>query len=73
MLKWQAINLDGLTLMAAGAYNDLWSKVHMQPEVNLQAQLDIRSKAVVPIRNGTIDPALAGWYEPLERIHRLAR
>ncbi len=62
-----------LTLIEAGAYNDLWSEVHMLPEESLQAHLDLRGKAMLPIHNGTFDLALHEWYEPLERIHQLAR
>jgi L-ascorbate metabolism protein UlaG (beta-lactamase superfamily) len=56
-----------LTLIETGAYNDLWSEVHMLPEESVQAHLDLRGRAMVPIHNSTFDLALHDWFEPLER------
>ncbi|USD37485.1 MBL fold metallo-hydrolase [Ferrimonas sp. SCSIO 43195] len=62
-----------LTLIETGAYNDLWSEVHMLPEESLQAHRDLRGKVMLPIHNGTFDLALHDWFEPLQRIQQLAR
>lgn len=62
-----------LTLIETGAYNELWSEIHMLPEQSLQAHLDLQGKAMLPIHNGTFDLALHEWFEPLERIQQLAR
>ncbi|MFA0811559.1 MBL fold metallo-hydrolase [Microbulbifer epialgicus] len=56
-----------LTLIETGAYNDLWSEVHMKPEESVQAHLDLRGRAMIPIHNSTFDLALHDWFEPLER------
>ncbi|WP_444946110.1 MBL fold metallo-hydrolase [Microbulbifer sp. VTAC004] len=56
-----------LTLIETGAYNDLWSEIHMMPEESVQAHLDLRGRAMVPIHNSTFDLALHDWFEPLER------
>lgn len=56
-----------LTLIETGAYNQLWSQIHMLPEQSVQAHLDLRGKAMLPIHNSTFDLALHDWYEPLER------
>ncbi|MBS7690823.1 MBL fold metallo-hydrolase [Pseudomonas lalucatii] len=56
-----------LTLIETGAYNALWSDIHMLPEQSVQAHLDLRGKAMLPIHNSTFDLALHDWYEPLER------
>ena len=61
-----------LTLLENGAYNEDWADVHMHPEQTLQAHLDLRGKALLPIHNGTFDLALHAWTEPLERISALA-
>lgn len=61
-----------VTLMEAGAYNELWSDIHMMPEQTVQAHMDLKGKVMVPIHNGTFDLALHEWYEPLETIHQLA-
>ena len=61
-----------ITLMEAGAYNELWSDIHMMPEQTVQAHIDLKGKVMVPIHNGTFDLALHEWFEPLETIHQLA-
>lgn len=61
-----------LTLMETGAYNRQWAYVHMLPEETMQAHLDLQGKWLLPIHNGTFDLAMHCWYEPFERIERLA-
>ncbi|MFC6633105.1 MBL fold metallo-hydrolase [Microbulbifer taiwanensis] len=56
-----------LTLIETGAYNHLWSQVHMLPEQSVQAHIDLRGRVMLPIHNSTFDLALHDWYEPLER------
>ncbi len=62
-----------LTIMENGAYDKDWAEVHMTPEQTLQAHLDLRGKALMPVHNGTFDLALHAWYEPLERLAELAQ
>lgn len=61
-----------LCLIESGAYDLQWSAVHMQPEQSLQACLDLRGKALLPIHNATFNLAFHTWYEPLARISQLA-
>lgn len=56
-----------LTLIETGAYNSLWSDIHMLPEQSIQAHIDLGGKAMMPIHNSTFDLALHDWHEPLER------
>lgn len=56
-----------LTLIETGAYNALWSKIHMLPEQSVQAHIDLQGRAMLPIHNSTFDLALHDWFEPLER------
>ncbi len=60
-----------LTMIENGAYNELWSEVHMTPEESLQAHKDLQGKVMMPVHNGTFDLAMHAWYEPLERISEL--
>ncbi|MBY6192038.1 MBL fold metallo-hydrolase [Microbulbifer agarilyticus] len=62
-----------LTLIETGAYNTLWSQIHMLPEQSVQAHIDVRGKAMLPIHNSTFDLALHDWFEPLERVSKAAR
>ena len=62
-----------ITLVENGAYNTLWSDIHMMPEQSIQAHLDLQGKAMLPIHNSTFDLSTHDWFEPLERTHDLAR
>ena len=44
----------------------------MFPEQSLQAHIDLKGKAMMPIHNGTFDLSLHNWFEPLQRISDLA-
>lgn len=61
-----------VTMMETGAYNELWSEIHMLPEQSLQAHLDLKGRYLLPIHNATFDLAQHPWYEPLEQITALA-
>ncbi len=62
-----------LVMMETGAYDRFWPRVHMRPEESLQAFLDLGGRHLLPVHNGTFDLSFHPWYEPLERIHGLAR
>ncbi len=61
-----------ITMIETGAYNALWSEIHMLPEQSVQAHLDLKGRAMLPIHNATFDLALHDWYEPLERVQQAA-
>lgn len=58
-----------LTIMENGAYNELWADIHMLPEETLQAHLDVKGKALLPVHNSTFDLALHDWHEPLNKLN----
>lgn len=62
-----------LTMIETGAYNELWPDIHMFPEQSLQAHIDLKGAAMMPIHNGTFDLSLHNWYEPLQKITELAQ
>jgi L-ascorbate metabolism protein UlaG (beta-lactamase superfamily) len=62
-----------ITMIETGGYNKMWSDIHMLPEQSLQAHLDLRGKAMLPIHNGTFDLALHDWFDPFESINKLAK
>lgn len=57
-----------LTMVENGAYDRDWPGVHMTPEESMQAALDLKGNALLPIHNGTFDLALHSWTDPFERI-----
>jgi len=62
-----------LTMIESGAYDRDWSQVHMTPEETMQAHIDLRGRALMPVHNGTFDLALHPWNEPFERLAVLAQ
>lgn len=62
-----------ITLMETGAYNDMWSEIHMHPSESLQAHIDLQGRYMMPIHNGTFDLALHDWHEPFELITAYAK
>ena len=61
-----------LTIMEVGAYDKMWSQVHMFPAEALQAHKDLRGKLMLPVHNGTFDLAFHPWSEPFEQLTQLA-
>ncbi|MCG8668184.1 MAG: MBL fold metallo-hydrolase [Pseudomonadales bacterium] len=62
-----------LTIIETGAYNNLWSQIHMLPEQGVQAHIDLKGKVMMPVHNSTFDLALHDWYEPYERALAAAK
>jgi L-ascorbate metabolism protein UlaG (beta-lactamase superfamily) len=61
-----------VTLIETGAYDEMWSDIHMQPEQSLRAHLDLRGKVMIPVHNSSFDLAMHAWYEPLVRLSAAA-
>ncbi|MBN1465424.1 MBL fold metallo-hydrolase [candidate division KSB1 bacterium] len=57
-----------LTLLENGAYSDAWPFVHMTPEQTVQAHLDLRGRALLPIHWAQFPLSQHAWYEPIERL-----
>ena len=47
--------------------------MHQLPEEGVQANIDLNSKAMVPIHWGMFDLSVHSWYEPIERVTKAAR
>ena len=62
-----------LTLMETGAYDQLWSDVHLGPEQAVLAHQMVRGEVMMPVHWGTFDLALHGWTEPVERVVKAAK
>ena len=60
-----------VTMIENGAYNLAWRDVHMLPQESVQAHIDLRGGAMLPIHNSTFDLSLHSWYEPLEKVSAL--
>lgn len=61
-----------ITMVETGAYNEIWSDIHLSPEQSVQTHIDLKGKAMLPVHNGTFNLAFHAWYEPFERCAKLA-
>ncbi|MCJ8314656.1 MAG: MBL fold metallo-hydrolase [Saccharospirillaceae bacterium] len=62
-----------ISFMETGAYNRMWSEIHMYPAQSAQAHLDVKAKYMAPIHNGTFDLSLHTWTDPFEQISEVAK
>lgn len=62
-----------ITLMEAGAYNEMWANIHLFPAQTLQAHRDLNGKHMIPIHNSTFNLAFHPWFEPLESLDKQAQ
>lgn len=62
-----------LTILENGAYNPDWSQVHMFPQETVQAHLDLKGKAMLPVHNGTFKLSFHSWFDPLEQVSKLSK
>jgi L-ascorbate metabolism protein UlaG (beta-lactamase superfamily) len=60
-----------LTILENGAYNPDWAKVHMFPAQTIQAHMDLKGKAMLPVHNGTFKLSFHPWKDPLEKVSAL--
>ena len=65
-IGWQYGPFD-LALMECGQYDRQWARIHMLPEQSVQAALDVRARAMLPVHWGAFSEAHHPWNEPVER------
>jgi L-ascorbate metabolism protein UlaG (beta-lactamase superfamily) len=62
-----------LALLECGAYNALWSGIHMFPEQTAQAAADLGARVLMPVHWGKFSLAMHPWKEPVERLSAKAK
>jgi L-ascorbate metabolism protein UlaG (beta-lactamase superfamily) len=62
-----------VTMLEIGAYNDLWSDIHLGPDGAVRAFKALGGTGLMmPIHWGLFDLALHGWRQPMERLLEIA-
>lgn len=61
-----------LTMLECGQYNESWSNIHMMPEETVQAHIDLKGKALLPIHWAAFKLSVHSWNEPVERAVKQA-
>jgi L-ascorbate metabolism protein UlaG (beta-lactamase superfamily) len=57
-----------LAILECGQYGKNWPFIHMMPEQTVQAALDLRAAALMPVYWGKFTLALHPWDEPVRRM-----
>jgi L-ascorbate metabolism protein UlaG (beta-lactamase superfamily) len=61
-----------LVILEAGQYNTMWPLIHMVPEETVQAAIDLKAKALLPVHWGKFSLAMHEWNEPVRRVVKKA-
>jgi L-ascorbate metabolism protein UlaG (beta-lactamase superfamily) len=56
-----------LVMLECGQYDKQWPYIHMMPEQTVQASIDLKSAALMPVHWGKFTLALHAWDEPIRR------
>jgi L-ascorbate metabolism protein UlaG (beta-lactamase superfamily) len=57
-----------LAILEAGQYNTMWPFIHMMPEEMVQAAVELRAKAILPVHWGKFRLSMHPWNEPVKRV-----
>ena len=57
-----------IAILEAGQYNTMWPLIHMMPEETVQAAIDLKAKALLPVHWGKFTLAMHAWDDPVKRI-----
>jgi L-ascorbate metabolism protein UlaG (beta-lactamase superfamily) len=55
-----------LVILDTGQYGKYWPRVHMFPHESVQAHLDLKGKAYLPVHWGSFNLSTHNWYDPIE-------
>jgi len=61
-----------LALMECGQYNPKWPRHHLFPEQTVQAALDLKAAALLPVHWGKFAESEHHWSEPVRRVQAAA-
>lgn len=59
-------------MMECGQYGDKWTAIHMLPEQTIQAAIDVKANAMMPIHWGAFTLAFHSWTDPVVRASKKA-
>ena len=57
-----------LAILESGQYNKMWPLIHMMPEETVQAAVDLKAKALLPVHWGKFRLGMHPWNEPVKRV-----
>jgi L-ascorbate metabolism protein UlaG (beta-lactamase superfamily) len=57
-----------IAILEAGQYNTMWPLIHMMPEETVQATIDLKAKALLPVHWGKFTLAMHSWTDSITRV-----
>ncbi len=57
-----------LAILETGQYNTMWPLIHMMPEETVQAAVDLKAKAMLPVHWAKFTLAMHAWDDPIKRV-----
>jgi L-ascorbate metabolism protein UlaG (beta-lactamase superfamily) len=57
-----------VAILESGQYNVMWPYIHMMPEETVQAAVDLKAKALLPVHWGKFRLGMHPWNEPVSRV-----
>jgi len=57
-----------LAILESGQYNTMWPLIHMIPEQTVQAAIDLKAKALLPVHWAKFKLGMHPWNEPVKRV-----
>ena len=57
-----------IAILEAGQYNTMWPLIHMMPEETVQAAVDLKATALLPVHWGKFTLAMHSWTDPIKRV-----
>jgi len=62
-----------LAMLECGQYDLQWPEIHMMPEETVQASIDLKAKAFLPVHWAKFTLALHPWRDPIQRAVKHAK
>jgi L-ascorbate metabolism protein UlaG (beta-lactamase superfamily) len=62
-----------IAILEAGQYNTMWPLIHMMPEETVQAAIDLKANALLPVHWGKFSLAMHTWTDPIKRVLEKAK
>lgn len=62
-----------LAVLESGQYNVMWPLIHMMPEEMVEAAIDLRAAAILPVHWGKFKLGMHPWNEPIKRVLEKAK
>ncbi|PVD53108.1 MBL fold metallo-hydrolase [Terrimonas sp.] len=61
-----------IAILENGQYNEMWPNIHMFPEETVQAAIDLKASALLPVHWAKFSLSTHTWHDPIDRLMKAA-